>query len=116
MSSPAAINAPARGTGKALLLPLAFTGVFIVLGFVSRAGINPHLAWTFGGVTAFLLCWQLALFLRWWRKGACFAWDFVAVPSHYVQASVQFAIYAYWGWYWRNVYAEAPLIFAQMAF
>jgi hypothetical protein len=25
-------------------------------------------------------------------------------------------VYAYWGWYWREVYHEIPLIFAQIAF
>jgi TPR repeat protein len=116
MSLPVAIHSPAQGTRKALALPLVLTVVFVALGFVSRARTNAHLAWTFCGVAAFLLCWQLWLFLASRGQGIKFAWEFVAVPSHYVQATVQFAIYVYWGWYWRNVYAEAPLILSQVVF
>jgi hypothetical protein len=29
---------------------------------------------------------------------------------------VQLCVYSYWGWYWRKVYAEAPLILAQILF
>ena len=101
---------------QALILPLAATLALLAFGFVSRARTNSRLAWTFGGVAAVLLGWQGYLYVRAKGKGLTFAWEFVALPSHYVQASVQFAIYAYWGWYWRNVYTEAPLILAQVAF
>jgi len=116
MSLPAAINSPMQRTHKALALPLVLTGLFVALGFASRARTNAHLAWTFCGVAAFLLGWQLWLFLASKRKGIKFAWELVSVPSHYVQATVQFAIFVYWGWYWRDVYAEAPLILSQVAF
>ncbi len=103
-------------TRKALGLPLLFTAIFLGLGFASHARNNRHLAWTFGGVAIFLLGWQAWLFLISARKPMPFAWEFVLVPSHYIQAAVQFAIYLYWGWYWRNVYDELPLIFSQIAF
>src|SRR5689334_21444378 len=108
MNSRSASPSPAQLTRQALVLPLVLTGVFLALGFVSRARTNSHLAWTYAGVAAFLLAWQLVLFLRSGRKTPGFAWEFVEVRSHYVQALVQFSIYVYWGWYWRNVYAEAP--------
>jgi TPR repeat protein len=116
MTLPSATHSPAPRTRGALALPLALTGVFLALGFFSPARANPHLAWTYGGVAAFLLCWQGALFVRAGRKGPGLAWEFVAVRSHYVQALVQLSIYGYWGWYWRNVYAEAPLILSQVVF
>ncbi|MGD1088616.1 MAG: tetratricopeptide repeat protein [Verrucomicrobiota bacterium] len=116
MSLQATINSPVKRTRQMLTLPLVLTGVFVALGFFSRARTNPHLAWTYAGVAAFLLCWQLALFLRSGRKALGFAWEFVPVRSHYIQALVQLSIYAYWGWYWRNVYAEAPLILSQVVF
>jgi TPR repeat protein len=116
MTPAATVNSPAPRTRKGLLLTLIFTGIFLALGLVSPGRTNPHLAWTFYVITALLLCWQCALFFRAGGKSRGFAWEFVPVRSHYVQASVQFAIYVYWGWYWRNVYAEAPLIFAQVAF
>ena len=116
MTPAATVNSPAPRTRKGLLLTLIFTGIFLALGLVSPGRNNPRLAWTFYVITALLLCWQCALFFRAGGKSRGFAWEYVPVRSHYVQASVQFAIYVYWGWYWRNVYAEAPLIFAQVAF
>jgi hypothetical protein len=38
----------------------------------------------------------------------------VIAKAHYVQASVQIPIYAYWGWYWRPVYDHVHLILAQL--
>lgn len=35
---------------------------------------------------------------------------------HWVQAGAQIAVFAYWGWYVRGVYAFAPLILAQLLF
>ncbi len=36
--------------------------------------------------------------------------------QHYLQASMQAVVYAYWGYYWRPVYEAIPLIAAQLAF
>jgi TPR repeat protein len=99
-----------------LIFTLLLTVVFVALVFVPGARASAHLAWTFGGVAAFLLCWQAWLFMLWRRKKINFAWDFVAVRSHYVQALVQLSVYACWGWYWRGVFGEAPLILSQVAF
>src|SRR5580698_3361607 len=114
MSSQAATKSQMPATRKMLALPLALTGVFLALGFISRARTNSHLAWTYVGVAAFLLCWQLALFLQSGRKASGFAWEFVAVRAHYMQALAQFSIYVYWGRYWQNVYPEVPLILSQI--
>jgi TPR repeat protein len=105
-----------QGTRTALAFPLVLTGLFLALGFFSRARTNSHLAWTFIGVAAFLLCWQCVLFLSSARRASVLTWEFVPVRSHYVQALVQFSVYLYWGWYWREVYAEAPLILSQVVF
>ena len=111
------IKSPVPLTRRILTLPLMLTAVFLVLGFCCpRSRTNPRLAWTYLGVAAVLLCWQLALFVWSKQKTAGFAWEFVPVRAHYMQALVQFSIYVYWGWYWRNVYAEIPLILSQIAF
>jgi TPR repeat protein len=111
-------TATTRASSKrsALVLQLVFMGVFLALGFCSRARTNPHLAWTFVGVAAGLGCWQWVIFRRAGSVASSFAWEFMIQRSHYVQALVQLTIYAYWGLYWRNVYAEVPLILAQVAF
>jgi hypothetical protein len=36
--------------------------------------------------------------------------------QHYVQATVQLSVFAYWGWYWRPVYDFATLLIAQLLF
>jgi len=99
-----------------LAITLALTGVFLLLGLVARRPFNPRLTGTFAGVALVLCGWQAVLYFRSARKQASLEWEFVPVASHYVQAFVQFCIYVYWGWYWRNVYAEAPLILSQILF
>lgn len=116
MKSPSISPATASSKRTAAVLTLAMTGAFLALGFCSHARSNPHLGWTFAGVAAFLVCWQWALFQRAGSKVTGLTWEFVPVRSHYVQALVQLSIYVYWGFYWRNVWDEAPLILAQVAF
>src|SRR5436190_805229 len=88
--SPSSISpAPASSKRAALALMLGLTGVFLALGFCSRARTNSHLAWTFIGVAACLGCWQWALFRRAGPKSPRLAWEFVVVRAHYVQALMQ---------------------------
>src|SRR5882672_6967602 len=93
MTVPAAGNSPANGSRKVLVLPLVLTGVFLAFSFIPRVHGNPRLAWTFYGVAAVLLFWQLALFFSSKRNGTGFHWEFHAVKSHYIQATVHFSIY-----------------------
>ena len=116
MTPATTVDSPAPRTRSAILITLAFTVVFLALGFLAPGHSNPRLAWTFYITAALLLSWQCALFLRAGRNSLGFKWEFVPVRSHYVQALVQSTIYVYWGWYWRNVYAEVPLILSQVAF
>jgi TPR repeat protein len=116
MNSHSANSLRATGRRNPLVFTLILTMVFLALGFLSPARTNAHLAWTFVGVAAFLLAWQAWLFAVAARKAIPLSWDFAAMPSHYVQALVQLTVYACWGWYWRNVWAQAPLILAQVAF
>jgi TPR repeat protein len=103
-------------TPRALFIPLIFTGAFLLLGLTTRVRTNVHLLWTFGSVAALFLCWQLILLVLAKRNKIEFRWEFVAIRSHYIQALLQLSIYVYWGWYWQNVYAEAPLILSQLFF
>lgn len=97
-------------------LPIVLTLLLIAMVFVPPVRGHGRLTASFLGVAAGLLVWEAALWAVGRRRGQAFRIEFNPVKSHYVQVCVQFAIMLYWGWYWRNVYAELPLIFAQVVF
>ena len=66
--------------------------------------------------SAMLLVWALLLWNRVRVTGRRLEAVTVIRKPHYVQLIVQIFVYAYWGWYWREVYAFAPLIVAQIFF
>ncbi|MFN0244464.1 MAG: hypothetical protein ACKVWV_16370 [Planctomycetota bacterium] len=115
---------PRGGAGREPPSWLAFPTVTIALtvfflGFMAlpRVNGNPRLVLAFGSVGAVLVAWQLFLWMRAKRLGQRLRVELVApIKSHYIQGSVQLSVYAYWGWYWREVYHEAPLILAQLVF
>ena len=101
---------------RAFLVPLALTLGLALLSLVPRVSGNPILARSFWGAAIVLLVWQVALFMR--VKGASEGRSLSTVlrPQHYLQALVQVAVFAYWGWYWRPVYDFALLLLAQLVF
>jgi TPR repeat protein len=99
------------------MLPLAGTAIFCALTLVPPVRSNERLTWTFLGVGAALFAWCAMLWMRQRRGGPSLCVELAPpVKSHYIQASVQLCIYAYWGYYWRKVYSEAPLIASQLLF
>src|SRR6185295_17598784 len=89
---------------------LALTALFGAFVLVPRVRDTPSLVTTFAGVAVFLAAWTLALWIRSKRTGRRFAIELVPpAKAHYIQSAVQLTFYAYWGWYWREVYAELPL-------
>jgi hypothetical protein len=112
-----------RGAGRAappsrnvLYLPLVLTALVGMLAFLPRVLVNPRLTLSFWGAVAVLLVWLTVLAARLRASGAGRSFEVVVRKQHYVQACVQFSIYAYWGWYWRPVYEYAGLFVAQLAF
>ncbi|MBL8730231.1 MAG: hypothetical protein JNM25_17565 [Planctomycetes bacterium] len=104
-------------------LPSLLIGVLFAFLLVPRVQQNGHLVQTFAGTAGVLLVWQLVLWLLARRSGHRLAVEFVPpVKQHYIQACVQLCLYAYWGFYWqqpdgvRPIYAQAPLILAQLVF
>ncbi len=97
---------------------MALTLGLVLLSFVPRVHDNPVLTRSFWGAALVLLVWQVALYLRLRLKRASVGRSFRTElrPQHYVQAVVQLAVFAYWGWYWRPVYDLAWLLVAQLAF
>jgi hypothetical protein len=106
-------SAPSR---KALYLPLALTAALGLLAFLPRVQSNARLVESFWGAVVVLLAFNAALALRMKRTGDVPLLTTVLRPQHYIQASVQLALYAYWGWFWRPVYDFAPLLVAQLVF
>lgn len=101
---------------RLLALPLGFTLLFLLFIAVPPIRTNPRLVATFLGVGSVFLAWLGILFVTARKQGRQLTLEFVPVKSHYVQACVQLCVYVYFGWYWRDVYREAPLILSQIVF
>lgn len=98
-------------------IPLALTAILLAFVLVAPVRDSETLRWTFLGVAGFLAAWTALLWFgkKAWNQG--FRVDLVRpAKAHYVQGSVQLCVYAYWGWYWRDVYSEVSLIVAQLVF
>jgi len=105
-----------NGRSAPLGIVFFFTLGLALLGLMDEVRANPRLFWSFMGATAVLLAWAAGLFVSAWRQGRTLTLEFVPKPQHYLQACLQTAIYAYWGWYWPQVYDASYLIIAQLLF
>src|SRR2546422_5192459 len=89
---------------------------FVLFGLLDRVRANPRLFWSFMGAVAVLLAWSAVLFGSAWCRRRRLTLEFVPRLQHYLQACLQTAIFAYWGWYWRQVYDSYYLVIAQLVF
>ncbi|MBM3224366.1 MAG: sel1 repeat family protein [Candidatus Tectomicrobia bacterium] len=96
----------------ALLCTLLLAGVALLPRATAHSGLAAAL---WGAVGVLLLC-QGLLYRQIARTGRLLHYTYVARPVHYVQPLLQGCIYAYWGWYWPEVYPYMPLIIAQLLF
>ena len=107
-------------TNKPRLAPLhlALTGIvlFVCFGFLPLVRSSPHLAASFWSAAGVLILFTFAVRYIAERQGRTLRYEFVNRPVHYIQLALQCTIYAYWGWYWREVYHFIPLILAQIVF
>ena len=101
---------------QALTLPVAFTALLLAVSTLPVVQQNVRLVWSFRGAAAVLLVWAAALYVRARLERRTFKIEVVLKRQHYLQACLQFTLIAYWGWYWRQVYDSAHLIFAQLIF
>ncbi|MGP1345439.1 MAG: hypothetical protein ACTS3F_02055 [Phycisphaerales bacterium] len=111
--------APTPTTRRAFPIPtLALTGALLALAVLPRIHTNPALLITFIVVAAALGAWH-AVIARLASRSAIPRPAITLVrplPTHLVQACVQTALYAYWGWFFTEIYAQIPLIIAQAIF
>ncbi len=105
-----------RSARTVLLLPLAFTAGLAGLAVLPSVRDNSRLLTAFLMAAAVLLTWNAFLFFWTLRTGRVLTVNFVVKKQHAVQACAQAAVLLYWGWYWREVYASAYLILAQLLF
>jgi TPR repeat protein len=77
---------------------------------------HPRLAWSIVAAAVALLVALFFLRRRLARTGRVLFYEFLPKPVHYVQLTMHSCIYAYWGWYWREVYHQIPLIICQLVF
>jgi TPR repeat protein len=112
-------NADARSAQHGfppLWLPALSTLIFAGFTLLPRVSANPNLKASFLGAAGFLAA---GLVVVWWsvaRTGRALTYEFVPRRVHWVQMLMHSSVYAYWGWYWREVYHEIPLIIAQVFF
>jgi hypothetical protein len=77
---------------------------------------SAKLSYSFVGWSAVLLTLAAALYFRARQASRTLAMRLVINRVHWVQLMMHSSIYAYWGWYWREVYHHIPLIIAQIVF
>ncbi len=115
-ANPPRKNTSAAPRGQVFWVPFVLTIGLAVLSLVPRVLDSPVLARSFWAAAMTLFVWQAALFLRLRAESANRFLQVHLRPQHYVQAAVQFSVYAYWGYHWRPVYDFAWLLIAQLVF
>jgi hypothetical protein len=99
-----------------LRLAFALTVLFGCFALLPIVRANARLEWSILGAAVALLLFQFLLRQQVARSRRRLQYEFLARPVHYVQLVMHMSIYAYWGWYWREVYHQFPLIICQIAF
>jgi hypothetical protein len=101
---------------RLLWLPVVLAGVLALFCFTARAEASRALELSIGLAVAALLVFAALLRHRVLAARRKLIVEFLPKPVHYVQFVMHSSIYAYWGWYWREVYGYVPLILAQILF
>ena len=107
-----------------LKLPVALIAGLAALALLPRIQTNDVLIWTFLAAAGFLGFWLVYLVSKNQEKRGAFSFEIALRPQHYIQACVQFSVYAYWGYHWelvpgsglRPVYDHALLMLGQIIF
>lgn len=99
-----------------LRVAFALTLCLGCFAFFPAVNANPRLMWSILGAALAVLLFLLFLSRQVLRSGRMLRYEFLPKPVHYVQLVMHLSIYAYWGWYWREVYHQATLIIAQLVF
>ncbi|TAJ09063.1 MAG: hypothetical protein EPO68_15500 [Planctomycetota bacterium] len=124
-ASAARAHAPAPQDGSAATprwqrfpwIPVVVAALLCAFTRLETIHSNPRLAFAFFAAAGLLGAWTILLWSGAALWGQRFGVElFPPAKSHYIQGSVQICIYLYWGWYFREVYAQLPLFIAQLVF
>ncbi len=114
--------AQAQSSGNTLFsvgnfaLPLMLTLALFAVSFTPRVQGNPALVWSFWGAVLVLLGWQTYLYMLSQRKGEQQGFHVAIHSQHYIQMTMQFSVYLYWGYFWAPVYEHMLLLLSQVLF
>jgi hypothetical protein len=104
------------GTKRLSILPPMLIAALFAFALIPAARDNARLFYSIIAAAAGLSLWGAILLAVKRGSGRVFGVEIAIAKAHYVQAGVQLAILAYWGWYWPRAYPELPLIAAQLVF
>jgi hypothetical protein len=105
-----------RNRVSPLRLALALNALLGGMILLPAVNGNPGLEWSVAGAAGALLIFLALLNRQVSKSGRQLYYEYVPRPVHYVQLTMHSSIYAYWGWYWREVYHYLPLILVQIVF
>ena len=105
------VGPPLSALTVALLAIVGFT----VFSFLPQIMAKPRLAESFWAAAGALFVF-LAFLRRQTSGRRALSYEIAPKPVHYVQLVMHSCVYAYWGWYWPEVYRHVPLIAAQVMF
>jgi TPR repeat protein len=101
---------------RLLLLPMSLAAVLALFCLLPRAQANRSLELSIGLAVAVLLAFAALLRRSVIASNRTLTMEFLPRRVHYVQLVMHSSLYAYWGWYWREVYHYVPLILVQIVY
>ena len=104
------------GMRWALVLPPICAAGVAAFALLPAASRNPGLAQSLAVAAVLLAGWHVWLLLRARARGRRLRMVCVPRAQHYLQACAQLSVLLYWGWHWRPVYDQLPLVAAQLLF
>jgi len=118
MANAAPVQSPVGTTFSVgnFALPLVLTLSLFAVSFTPRVQGNTALVWSFWGAVLLLLAWQTYLYGMSQRANVQRGFHVAIHSQHYIQMSIQFSVYLYWGYFWSPVYEHMLMLLAQVLF
>jgi hypothetical protein len=98
------------------IMPVGLILIFFLLSLTERVQSNEVLFNTFFSITGLLILFYVITHFIQLRNNKQASILFIVAKPHYVQMIMHLSIFAYWGWYWPQVYDQVVLILAQLVY